>query len=280
VVDVKPIGDGIFCAGLRVTWSYMDSSITQDIIFYAASPRIDFKTNATWVEQTYVVKAHFPLDVFHNDIRCDIQYGNVSRPTCKNTSWDVARFEVCAHKWADVSEAGYGFSLMNDCKYGYSVDENSIALTMLKSSTNPDPTADQCVHHFTYSILPHTGDWRMAGVPQMSYMLNVPVITTKGEGEKAILPPFVEVDQENVLVEVVKQELDGEGTIVRLYETYGMRSDVVMTLNRTPKAVKLTTMLEDELEDANWSGNEVRFSIKPYEILTFKIKEPISLKRK
>ena len=139
--------------------------------------------------------------------------------------------------------------------------------------------ADQCEHNFIYSIMPHQGDWRMAGTPQMAYMLNVPVLTTKGEGDKPALPPYVEVDQENVLVEVVKQELDGKDTIIRLYETYGMRSDVTMTLSRKPAAVKLTNMLEDELEDANVDGNQVKFTIKPYEILTFKVKNPTAFKK-
>ena len=280
VQSVEVVSEGPVLTKLRVKYAYNKSTIAQDIVFYTAIDRVDFDTTVDWKEQHHMLKAHFPVDIFYNKGTFDIQYGNVERATHKNTSWDVARFEVCAHKWADVSEAGYGFSLMNDCKYGYSVDENNIALTMLKSSTEPNPVADQCVHHFTYSILPHTGDWRMAGVPQMAYMLNVPVMTTNGAGEKAVLPPFVEVDQENVLVEVVKQELDGEDTIIRLYETFGMRSDVVMTLNRTPKAVKLANMLEDEIGDVDWSGNEVRFNIKPYEIVTFKIKNPVALKRK
>ncbi|MDO4592429.1 MAG: glycoside hydrolase family 38 C-terminal domain-containing protein, partial [Comamonadaceae bacterium] len=89
-----------------------------------------------------MLKAHFPVDVFYNEATYDIQYGNVKRPTHKNTSWDIARFEVCAHKWMDVSEANFGFTLMNDCKYGHSADDNGVALTLLKSSTVPNPEAD------------------------------------------------------------------------------------------------------------------------------------------
>ena len=272
VTGVDVISEGPVLTKLRVHYAFNNSTIDQDVVFYTAIDRVDFDTTVDWKEQHYMLKAHFPVDIFYNDATFDIQYGNVKRATHKNTSWDVARFEVCAHKWADVSEAGYGFSLMNDCKYGYSVDENSMALTLLKSSTNPNPEADQEVHHFTYSIMPHHGDWREAGTPLMAYMLNIPVMVTRGEGKKAALPSFVDVDQENVLVEVVKQQLDGEDTILRLYECYGMRTDVTMTLNRKPESVKITNMLEDELSDANVEGNQVKFTLKPYEIITFKVK--------
>lgn len=219
-----------------------------------------------------MLKAHFPVDIFYNDATYDIQYGNVRRATHRNTTWDIARFEVCAHKWADVSEAGYGFSVMNDCKYGYSVDENSMALTLLKSATNPNPIADQEVHHFTYSILPHEGDWREANTPEKAYMLNIPVLTGCGAGEKTALPAFVQLDKNNVMMEVVKQQMDGEDTILRLYECFGKRTEVTMTLGWDPESVKRVNMLEDELEDVAFDAREVRFTVRPYEIVTFKVR--------
>lgn len=219
-----------------------------------------------------MLKAHFPVDIFYNDATYDIQYGNVRRATHRNTTWDIARFEVCAHKWADVSEAGYGFSVMNDCKYGYSVDENSMALTLLKSATNPNPIADHEVHHFTYSILPHEGDWREANTPEKAYMLNIPVLTGCGAGEKTALPAFVQLDKNNVMMEVVKQQMDGEDTILRLYECFGKRTEVTMTLGWDPESVKRVNMLEDELEDVAFDAREVRFTVRPYEIVTFKVR--------
>ncbi|MBR2764771.1 MAG: alpha-mannosidase [Blautia sp.] len=275
VTDVRKVtvvSEGPVLTKLRVEYSFNQSAITQDLIFYNDLDRVDFDTTVDWKEQHYLLKAHFPVDIFYNEATYDIQYGNVKRATHKNTSWDVARFEVCAHKWADVSEAGYGFSLMNDCKYGYSVDENSMALTLLKSSTYPNPEADQEVHHFTYSILPHQGDWREADTPAEAYRLNIPVMTVAGSGTDAALPAFASVDQQNVLIEVVKQQLDGEDTIVRLYECYGARTNVTMTLGRTPEKVSVVNLMEDEIAPAEVEGNEVRFVMKPYEIITFKIR--------
>ena len=249
--------------------------IWQDLLFYRDLDRVDFVTTVDWKEAHYMLKAHFPVDVFYNEAAYDIQYGNVKRPSHKNTSWDVARFEVCAHKWSDVSEADYGFSLMNDCKYGYSVDEDSIALTLLKSSTYPNPEADQERHYFTYSIMPHMGDWRAAGIPGAAYRLNIPVMTFPADIQDADspeLPPFVQINRDNVMVETVKQQMDGEDTIIRLYECYGARSEVVMTFGIRPRSVETANLMEDALETVPLAGNQIRFFIRPYEILTFRIK--------
>ncbi len=137
MTGVQVISQGPVVAVLRCEYKYMHSTLSQDVILYHDIPRIDFDTTVDWKEAQYLLKAHFPVDVFYNEATYDIQYGNIRRATHKNTSWDVARFEVCAHKWADVSEDGFGVSLLNDCKYGHSVDENSMALTLLKSALYP-----------------------------------------------------------------------------------------------------------------------------------------------
>ena len=100
----------------------------------------------------------------------------------------------------------------------------------------------------------------------------LPVMTVAGSGTDAALPAFASVDQQNVLIEVVKQQLDGEDTIVRLYECYGARTNVTMTLGRTPEKVSVVNLMEDEIAPAEVEGNEVRFVMKPYEIITFKIR--------
>ena len=268
VQSVELIDCGPVLARLRVRYAFNRSAIEQDIVFYADIDRIDFETTVDWREAHYLLKAHFPVDVFYSEATYDIQYGNVRRATHKNTSWDVARFEVCAHKWADVSEPGYGFSLLNDCKYGYSVDEKSVALTLLKSSTYPNPEADQEVHRFTYAIMPHVGGWRQAGTANMAYRLNVPVLTAAGPGGQAACASLISVDRDNVLVEVVKRELAGGNTVLRLYECHGARTDVTLTLDRIPASVKLANMLEDAIGDADAQGNRVSLTVRPYEIVT------------
>lgn len=274
VQSVEIVDDGPALARLRVRYAFNRSTIDQDVVFYADIPRIDFETTADWREAHYLLKAHFPADVFHTEATYDIQYGNLRRPTHRNTSWDVARFEVCAHKWADISEPGYGFSLLNDCKYGHSADEDGIALTLLKSSTYPNPEADQEVHRFTYAIMPHPGDWRAAGVAKMAYRLNVPVLTAPGVGGTPGSASLISVDRENVLVEVVKRQLAGRDTVIRLYEYHGARTDVTLTLDRAPASVKVANLLEDALGDAAVRGNAISLTLKPYEIVTLLISAP------
>jgi alpha-mannosidase len=180
LISVAVVESGPVRATLRVEWRYQRSTIRQDIRFYQDIGRIDFDTTADWRESQTLVKAHFPVDVFYNEATYDVQFGNLRRPTHKNTSWDVARFEVAAQKWADVSEDGFGVSLLNDCKYGHSVDERSMALTLLRCAVHPNPEADKEVHQFSYALYPHEGDWRDAGTPSMAYRQNEPVKAVEG----------------------------------------------------------------------------------------------------
>lgn len=272
LVSSEIVAEGPVLTKIRNEYRFNKSRIVQDVVFYAAMDRVDFETYVDWKEQHYMLKAHFPVDIFYNDATYDIQYGNVRRATHKNTSWDVARFEVCAHKWMDVSEGNYGFTLMNDCKYGHSADENSIALTLLKSSTEPNEAADQEEHRFTYSILPHSGDWRVAASPEMAYMLNIPVTAVPGQGGKATLPAFAQVDCENVMIESVKRALNQDATVIRLYECYGERAHVTLTLGGKPDSVHAISMMEDDQGQLPVNGNTVEFDIKPYEILSFMVK--------
>ena len=270
VESVQVVSCGPVLARLAVRYRYMHSTITQFVTVYRDIDRIDFDTEADWKEKQYLLKAHFAADLFYNEATYDIQYGNVRRPTHKNTSWDAARFEVCAHKWMDVSEEGYGVSLLNDCKYGHSADEQGFALTLLKSSTSPDPDADQCLHAFTYSLMPHESSWRGAGTANMAHRLNTPVVAC--ENRSAGVPSLLSVDAENVLVEVVKQALDGNGMIVRLYENFGRRTQgAALTLGFDAEKVCECNLLEEPLREIELDGRTAAFSLRPYEIKTFRI---------
>lgn len=271
-VRFEVISAGPIAAVVHVQWKIGGSVIDQDMLFYHDLPRIDFHTVVDWKEQHGLLKAHFPLDIFYNEAQFDIQYGNVRRATHKNTSWDAARFEVCAHKWADVGEANYGAALLNDCKYGYSVDENSMALTLLKSSTYPDPTADQEMHRFSYSLMPHEGNWRAASVPRRAYEFNIPVTARKSSGGAAAgAASFAAVDVPNVMVESVKGALHGEGTIIRLYECYGARTKARLTLSHAPREACFTSLMEDDGDAITLDGNSIELCFAPYEIVSLRI---------
>lgn len=269
VVRATVVSVGPVLALMRVVYSYMRSTITQDIIVYRDSMRIDFATTVDWKEVQYLLKAHFPVDVFYNEATYDIQYGNIRRPTHKNTSWDVARFEVCAHKWADVSEDGYGVSLLNDCKYGHSIDEEGMALTLLKSSKNPNPEADQEVHTFTYSLLPHEGGWREGGTVDAAYGLNIPVQAVPGHSGVETVEPFAAVESPNIIIEAVKKAQNGDGYVIRLYECFGRRTKSTLELGFVPSAVHACNILEEPAEGVPFNGKQIAFEIAPYEIRSF-----------
>ncbi len=272
LVSAVVVDNGPVMARIRCEYRVNKSTIVQHIVLYHDLPRIDFPTWVDWKEQHYLLKAHFPVDVFYQEATYDIQYGNVRRATHTNTTWDKARFEVCAHKWMDVSEGDYGFTLMNDCKYGHSADENSIDLTLLKSSTSPNPEADQEEHVFTYAIMPHQGGWRDAAAPDAAYRFNIPVTAVPGGQGSEWLAPFARVDCTNVMIESVKRALDGEETVIRLYENYGQRAHVRLKLGFPVKQAWMASLMEDRQESAAITDGMIELDLRPYEIATLMIR--------
>jgi alpha-mannosidase len=220
-----------------------------------------------------LLKVAFPVDVMSPMATFDVQWGNVQRPTHRNTSWDWARFETCAHKWADLSEGNYGVALLNDCKYGYDIHDNVIRLTLLKSATSPDPNADQGEHLMTYSLLPHTGDWRGEVVPA-AYDLNNPLILRQvsgGTSKVAALDSLVSVSESNVVIETVKQAEDGNGLIVRLYENQRNRGTINLKAGFAVAEAQHCNLLEENDATLAVQDNQVQIDIKPYEIVTLRL---------
>lgn len=249
---------------------FMESTLEQYIYFYAHTKRIDFKTILDWRQHQLLVKAEFPVDILANEATYEIQFGNVKRPTHKNTTWDQARFEVCAHKWADLSEAGYGVALLNDCRYGYDIHDSVMGLTLLKSGIFPNPDADQGVHEFTYSLYPHQGDFRTGSVIREAYDLNCPLYgMTEQTGQKKTYS-FLTIGEENVLAETVKQAEDGQGIIVRLYEAWGKRTRVHAAFDE-PWKIEECDLAEKAGRILAENEKTAVFEIKPYEIKTLRL---------
>ena len=258
-------------ATLEIERKVSRSVICQKIHFYAACPRIDFETTVDWKEHQHLLKAHFPMDVHTDEATFEIQFGNVTRKTHQNTSWDQARFESCGQKWIDVSEGHYGISLLNDCKYGHSVHNGEMALTLIKSGTEPNPVADQEMHVFTYALYPHAETWHSAATVAQAYFLNQPVHATAG-GIAGEAYSLASVDAKNVILETVKQAEDGNGVIVRLYECENARTTTKLHWNRPIASVTECDLQENALTDVPVEGGTFKFTIKPYEIKTFRIR--------
>lgn len=276
---VTVVEEGPLRATIAVERRILHSSYTQYISLHHNSARLDFNTRIDWRERHILLKVAFPVNIFTTDATYDIQWGNVKRPTHRNTSWDWARFETVAHKWVDVSEGDYGVSLLNDCKYGHDIQDNAptgctMRLSLLRSPTMPDPRADEGVHEFMYSLLPHTGAWGVE-TQQEAYALNDPLLL-HAPGETAVHPhdllnkSFIAVDCPNVVIETVKQAEDGDGVVVRMYESMRQRGTVTVTANFPFSAVWRTNILEDKQEALTTKGQDVYIHVKPYEIVTLR----------
>ncbi len=277
---------------LRLRWRFASSEIVQRLTLYRDSPRIDFITEVDWRESQVLLKVAFPVHIRATRATYDIQFGSIERPTHWNTSWDMARFETPAHKWVDLSEGDYGVALLNDCKYGHDVKDNVLRLTLIKSAISPDPQADKRRHTFTYSLLPHLGDWRQSDVVQQAYDLNLPLFSrlsfaagaapgTPGAGlpggelPGGILPlsfQFAQVESDHVILETVKRAEDGDAWVVRLYEYKQCRSSrASLRFGQEIRRAVECNLVEEEDRPAVFDGNELVFSIAPYEIKTFKV---------
>lgn len=260
---------------LRQERRFMTSGIRQYITLYADVPRIDFHTFVRWVEREKMLKVAFPVDVLSRTASYDLSFGNIERPTHVNTPWDAAKFEVCAHQWADLSEPGFGVSILNDCKYGHDIRGGLMRLTLLRGATAPDPTADMGIHEITYSLYPHEGGWREAQTDRRAMELNMPMFAMPVEKQKGALPAehaFAEVDAPNVFVSALKRAEDSNELVLRVYENRGARGPVTVTFDRPVKRAVACNLLEEEQGAAKSKGGKLEFSVKPYEIKTFKLR--------
>jgi alpha-mannosidase len=256
----------------------LNSEYTQRISLNYNAPRLDFDTRINWQERCVLLKVAFPVDVLAPQATYEIQWGNVTRPTHRNTSWDWARFETCAHKWVDLSEGGYGVSLLNDCKYGHDIHNNVMRITLLRSPTLPDPLADFGEHQFTYSLYPHAGSWNEE-TQREAYLLNDPIISyrSKVEGRKpgkpiSNLQSLVSCSSPNVIIETVKQAEDGDGIIVRLYESQRKRGQVRVRMRSAVESAWLTNLLEENESALSVDQDSIILNLKPYQIVTMRIK--------
>ena len=247
------------------------SSITQHMVFHSDSAKVDFETVIVWQEKHQLLKVAFDINLLVNQARHEVQFGHVERPTHTNTTNDQAMFEVCAHKWTDLSENRFGVALLNDCKYGVSVLGSDMELTLHKGGTHPDPRGDAGIHSVTYSLLPHESGFTSDSVIRPAYELNSPVLSVRGRSV-AQEHSFLAIAAPNVIIEAVKPAEDDDAYVIRLYEAE--RSAVIsttLTFNKLPKRVVITNMLEEEQQELSLIDCSVSLDFRPFEIKTIKV---------
>jgi alpha-mannosidase len=266
---IEVVADGPLVGVVRVTRKINRSELTQDITLRAGSPRVEFRTRVDWREDHKLLKVNFPVNVHSEDALHEIQFGHVRRPTHASSEYDASRFEVCNQKWTALAEEARGAAVLNDGKYGVSVEGNSINLTLLRAPLAPDMVADRGVQEFTYAFQCWNNRGLCdSGIVQSGYDLNVPVTAQRGDGDRVSL---FSTDAPNVIVETVKPAEDGSGDIVvRVFESMRTATRCKLTTGLPARRATTVNMLEEPIGDAGLRNGKVALDLRPFEIRTLR----------
>jgi alpha-mannosidase len=273
--EVRLVESGPLRAVIRVKKHFQNSTFVQDITMYAGVPRVDVKMQADWHEKHILLKVAFPLSAHNDKATFEIPYGSIERPTTRNTPAEQAKFEVPAQRWADLSDAKHGFSLLNDSKYGYDVRGNVLRLSLLRSPEWPDPHADEGHHEFTYALYAHEGSWRAAQTVRRGYELNYKLTAVQTQKHGGALPgehSFVRLDADNVVLTAIKKSEDDDSLVLRFYEWAGKEGDVTLQLPADAQTASETDLMEKSIGDLAVRNGAVTVHTKPYEIKTLKVR--------
>ena len=250
---------------LRVEIAFERPSLRQVVRLDAGSRLLEFRTIADWHESHTLLKVCFPLAVRAKTATYEMPFGYAERPTHYSTSWDRARYEVPGHRWAGLSEHGFGVALLNDSKYGWSCHGNELRLSLLRSTKSPDPAADMGRHEFAYALMPHSGGWREAGVVAQAARFNAPLRRT------APIEPFAAVDDPNLVLDTIKRAEDSEAVVLRLYEAHGGRGTARVWLGVPFTSARRANALEDDGEPLQVDGDSIVLPYRPHELVTVKV---------
>ena len=252
---------------LKVDIKWRESSITQHIGLSADARRVDFETEIDWHEQHTLLKAAFPTSVKTLKAQFDIQWGHVNRSTSRESSFDAARFEVAAHKWARLVDEELLVAVLNDCKYGYDVHDDTIRITLIKSSTSPDPEADQGKHLFTYSFFVSSAD-DLAHLDHEAYALNSPTRLLSVDS-KVLCTPLVRTGSDDFIIETVKPT--PSGLLLRLFEARGKGAESYIEMSRAISSAVQTDFHGENAVPLKISNTRVHIDLRPFEIMTVQL---------
>jgi alpha-mannosidase len=278
VDSVTLLTDGPLRKTVRVTRTWQSSKFVQDISLDAAADTVVIDNDIDWHETHVLLKAAFPLSATAPKATYEIPYGSIERTTTRNNSWEKAKFEVPAQRWADLGDATHGLSLLNDVKFGYDAEGNTLRLTLLRSATWPDEVADKGRQQFRYALYPHSGSWKQAQTVRRGYELNDPLKAEQVFAHTGSLPAehsFASVDNPNVTLTAVKKAEDSDALIFRMYEWAGEATQVKLHIPPGATSATETNMMEKpEGAALNLTGDTITIPIKPYEILTLEATYP------
>ena len=279
VDSVKLVDHTPLRAVIRVTRHWQNSKFVQDIALYADSDQVDVVNDIDWHETHVLLKAAFPLAASSKMATYEIPYGTIERPTTRDNSWDAAKFEVPAIRWADLGDGQHGFSLINEAKYGYDCKDNLLRLTLLRSPVSPDPNADRGHQRFSFALYPHAGDWKTALTVRHGWNYNYRLRAMQVRAHAGVLPPersFISVKGDNVVLTAVKKAEDADALILRFYEWAGKDGEVQLTVPKGATSATFTNLMEKP-EGAPLpltDSDQVTVPVRPYSIETVEFAYP------
>ncbi|NLD26533.1 MAG: alpha-mannosidase [Acholeplasmataceae bacterium] len=268
-INLKAYHHETFVDGERVVrrnyYRHRKTEIVQEVVLKAGSRRVDFQTEVDYHERLKMLRADFRPTVFADQVKCDVQLGSFYRSTKDVTPIEEAQFEICAHKYVDVSTPERGLSLLNDCKYGHRVKDGLISLNLLRSPISPDPKADRGHHQFCYSLFPHREECGNDTLKE-AYFLNKPLLVFPGKIEKASL---AQTDNPGIVIDTIKKAYQSNDIILRLFESLGVSSSCSVATAFSYSKVIATDLMENDI--APLSLEHLEFT--PYEIKTIRLKK-------
>ena len=247
----------------------LNSTFAQDIVLEAGSRRMDFVTHVDWHELHRLLKVSFPVDVQATEAINEIQFGYMTHPTHRSRLYDSDRFEVCNQRYSALCDGSHGAAVLNDCKYGISMNGNEMQLTLLRAAATPEMRADNGEHDFTYAFTAWEGSFSESPVVEEAYDLNVPMQVVAGAcpSFSALAP-----DVPNVFVDTVKPAEDGsDDVIVRLYEAKKADTSCTLAVNLPVSRIWLCDMLENKLEELPVEDGCVKLHFHTFEVKTLRI---------
>lgn len=247
------------------------SRLTQVIRLDAGACHLAFETTVDWQERKTLLKVMFPVAVRASSATYETMFGATQRPTHANTDADAAKYEVPGHRWSDLSEPDFGVSLFSDSKHGYSTFGNQLALTLLRGAESPDPKADIGQHRMRYAIYPHQRDWRDADTVGRALCFARPVLWAKGRPREPLRQSLLTASPSNVVVDTIKPAEDGDGWVVRLYESAGVRARAKLDFGVDVASVWISNIMEDRIEALPTDGRTCHLLLRPFEVATLRI---------
>ena len=276
--SVQVVQRGPLRAAIRVVRTWQHSEFVQEIQLDAGSDEAVVVNDIDWHEKHILLKTAFSLTGSSPFATYEIPFGTIQRPTTRNNSWEKAKWEVPALRWADLGNRSHGFSLINESKFGYDAKGNVLRLSLLRAPTYPDPTADQGHHHFRYALYPHAGDWKQAMIVRQGYDFDYglkAMLVEAHAGPMAAEHSFVSVTPDNVVLTAMKKAEDSHALIFHMYEWAGKSGNIELTVPPGATGAVETNLMETpEGGPLPMSGDRVTVPVRPYEIVAVRVDYP------